>query len=104
MVWPAWFRRCPTMLGMADDDRLERFADLAVRVGVNVQPGSFVLLRTDVAHLEIARAVVERAYTAGACWAEVDWSDGPIRRSQLTHASIERLTRTRPWVMERTNA
>jgi len=92
------------MLGMPDDDRLERFAELAVRVGVNVQPGSFVLLRTDIAHLEIARAVVERAYVAGASWVEVDWSDGPIRRSQLTHATIERLTRTRPWVMERTNA
>jgi aminopeptidase len=92
------------MLGMPDNGRLERFADLVVRVGANVQPGSFVLLRTDIAHLEIARAVVERAYVAGACWVEVDWSDGPIRRSQLTHASIERLTRTRPWVIERTKA
>ena len=92
------------MLGMPDHDRLERFADLVVRVGANVQPGSFVLLRTDIAHLDIARAVVERAYVAGASWVEVDWSDGPIRRSQVTHADIERLTRTRPWVMERTRA
>jgi aminopeptidase len=90
------------MLGMPDTDRLDRFADLVVRVGANVRPGSFVLLRSDIAHLEIARAVVERAYVAGASWVEVDWSDGPIRRSQTTHASIERLTRTRPWVMERT--
>jgi aminopeptidase len=89
---------------MPDNDRLERFADLVVRVGANVQPGSFVLLRTDIAHLEIARAVVERAYVAGASWVEVDWSDGPIRHSQLTHASIERLTRTRPWVIEQTKA
>jgi aminopeptidase len=89
---------------MPETDRLERFADLVVRVGANVQPGSFVLLRTDIAHLEIARAVVERAYVAGASWVEVDWSDGPIRHSQLTHASIERLTRTRPWVIEQTKA
>src|SRR5271166_1300882 len=94
----------PYHSGMADNDRLERFADLVVRVGANVQPGSFVLLRTDVAHLEIARAVVERAYVAGASWVEIDWSDGPIRRSQLTHAGIDRLTRTRPWVVERTKA
>jgi aminopeptidase len=92
------------MPDMPDNDRLERFADLVVRVGANVRPGSFVLLRTDVAHLEIARAVVERAYVAGASWVEIDWSDGPIRRSQVTHAGIERLTRTRPWVMERTAA
>jgi aminopeptidase len=90
------------MLGMPANDRLERFADLVVHVGANVQPGSFVLLRTDIAHLEIARTVVERAYVAGASWVEVDWTDGPIRHSQLTHASIERLTRTRPWVIEQT--
>jgi len=89
---------------MTDDDRLERFSDLVVRVGANVQPGSFVLVRSDIAHLEIARAVVERAYVAGASWVEVDWSDGPIRRSQLTHTDIERLTRARPWVVERTKA
>jgi len=94
----------PYHAGMTDNDRLERFADLVVRVGANVQPGSFVLLRSDIAHLEIARAVVERAYVAGAAWVEVDWSDGPIRRSQLTHTDIERLTRARPWVVERTKA
>ena len=92
------------MPGMTDNDRLERFSDLVVRVGANVQPGSFVLVRSDVAHLQIARAVVERAYVAGASWVEVDWSDGPIRRSQLTHTDIERLTRARPWVVERTKA
>jgi aminopeptidase len=87
---------------VTDNDRLERFADLAVRVGVNVQPGSGVLLNADTAHLEIARAVVERAYAAGAAWVEVVWSDGPIRHSRLTHASIETLTQARPWVIERT--
>ena len=50
---------------MPDNDRLERFADLVVRVGANVQPGSGVLVTADTAHLEIARAVVERAYAAG---------------------------------------
>ena len=86
---------------MTNNDRLSRFADLAVRVGVNVQPGSGVLLTADTAHLEIARAVVERAYAAGADWVEVEWSDGPIRHSRLTHSSIESLTRTRPWAIER---
>ncbi len=86
---------------MTDNDRLERFADLAVRVGANVQPGSGVLLTANTAHLEIARAVVECAYAAGAAWVEVEWSDGPIRHSRLTHASIDTLTRTRPWALQR---
>jgi aminopeptidase len=87
---------------VTDSDYLERFADLVVRAGANVQPGSGVLLRADIAHLEIARAVVERAYAAGAAWVEVDWQDGPIRRSRLAHASMESLTRGRPWAIERT--
>ena len=86
---------------MTDNDRLERFADLAVRVGVNVQPGSGVMITADTAHLEVARAVVERAYVAGAAWVEVEWSDGPIRHSRLTHASIEQLSKPRPWAIER---
>ena len=86
---------------VTNNDRLNRFADLVVRVGVNVQPGSAVLMTADTAHLEIARAVVERAYVAGAEWVEVDWSDGPIRHSRLTHSSIEALTRSRPWAIER---
>jgi len=91
----------PYAASTAVNDRLARFADLAVRVGANVQPGSGVLLTADTAHLEIARAVVERAYAAGAEWVEVEWSDGPIRHSRLTHASIESLTRTRPWAIQR---
>jgi aminopeptidase len=89
---------------MTDNDRLERFAELVVRVGANVQPGSGVVLGTDIAHLEIARAVVEHAYAAGASWVEVEWSDGPIRRSRLTNASMETLTKSRPWAIERTRA
>lgn len=92
------------MTGLTADTRLRRFADLAVRMGANVRPGSEVLLRSDIAHLELARAVVESAYAAGAAWVEIDWSDGPIKRSQVRHASIERLSSARPWWVERTKA
>ncbi|MEU8813229.1 aminopeptidase [Actinoplanes sp. NPDC048796] len=81
---------------------VERFADLVVRVGVNVQPGQGVVIRSDTAHREIARAVVAAAYRAGAGWAEVEWEDGPIRRLAVDHQSLERLTASRPWALERT--
>lgn len=90
------------MTGLSADTRLARFADLVVHVGANVQPGSEVWIRSDIAHLELARAVVESAYTAGASWVDIDWSDGPIKRSHVTHASIERLSSARPWWVERT--
>ncbi|HEY2795270.1 MAG TPA: aminopeptidase [Micromonosporaceae bacterium] len=86
---------------MTDTDRLSRFADLVVNVGVNVQPGQDVVLLADLAHRDIARAIVERAYVAGAAFVHVEWSDGPVRHSMLKHASLERLTASRPWAVDR---
>jgi aminopeptidase len=80
---------------------IERFADLVVRVGVNVQPGQGVVLSSNTAHLEIARAVVESAYGAGAAWVEVQWTDGPMRRSAVDHLGVEQLSADRPWALER---
>jgi aminopeptidase len=82
-------------------ETIDRFAELVVRAGANVQPGQGVVLRADTAHLEIARAVVERAYVAGAAWVETVFTDGPMRRSAVDHASLETLTASRPWALER---
>ncbi|WP_250008988.1 aminopeptidase [Actinoplanes sp. M2I2] len=80
---------------------IERFADLVVRGGINVQPGQGVVLHTGTAHVEIARAVTEAAYAAGAAWVEPIWSDGPMRRSAVTHSSVEQLSAVRPWALTR---
>src|SRR5690348_6007338 len=81
---------------------IERFADVVVRAGVNIQPGQGVVLTTDTAHLEIARAVVEAAYAAGAAWVEPIWTDGPMRRSEVDHSSLDQLRASRPWALQRT--
>ncbi|MFB9237207.1 aminopeptidase [Plantactinospora siamensis] len=86
---------------MTDTGLLQRFADLVIRVGVNVQPGQGVVVRADTAHLEVARAVVDRAYAAGAGWVDIEWTDGPIQRSRLLHSGMDQLTRSRPWMLER---
>ncbi|MGK5677927.1 aminopeptidase [Actinoplanes sp. URMC 104] len=80
---------------------IERFAALVVRAGVNVQPGQGVVLYTDTAHLEIARAVTQAAYEAGAAWVEPVWTDGPMRRSAVEHATVEQLSAVRPWALSR---
>lgn len=82
-------------------DYTERFAELAVRVGVNVQPGQDVVVTADIAHAQVARAVVEAAYAAGARLVDVTWSDGHVRRSAVVHADVEALTAARPWMLDR---
>ncbi|MEJ1231143.1 MAG: aminopeptidase [Galbitalea sp.] len=80
---------------------VEAFADLTVRLGVNVQPGQHVVITSDLEHAEVARAIVEHAYLAGAGVVEVNWTDGPVRRSAAVHASLESLTTDRPWMLDR---
>jgi aminopeptidase len=80
---------------------IEQFADLVVRAGANVQPGQGVVLRSDTAHLEIARVVAEAAYAAGASWVEPVFSDGPMRQSAVRHASLETLSTSRNWALTR---
>ena len=49
---------------MTVDERLERYADLVVRVGANVQAGQEVVLLHQVEHLPTARAVARAAFRA----------------------------------------
>lgn len=89
---------------MHPDGLIERFADLVVRAGANVQPGRRVFVMTDLAHAPVARAVVEKAYAAGASIVDVDWEDGLVRRSAVRHASLDSLTANRSWVLDRYEA
>ena len=85
-------------------DRLERYADLIVRVGANVQPGQTVYLVADVAHLEVARAVAEKSYQAGALRVIPLYRDDHIRLSALRHAPMEGLTTATDWELARTRS
>jgi aminopeptidase len=82
------------------DNRIDRYAELVVRVGVNVQPGQPVVLMCLVEHTELARAVAEQAYRAGAARVEVLYTDDYVQRSALTHAPEEALTSSSPWRFE----
>jgi aminopeptidase len=82
-------------------DRLDRYAELVVRVGLNVQPGQVVRVSADLSHAPVARAVVEHAYLAGASRVSVDFSDDQVRRSTFQHAPMETLTTHEPWQLER---
>ena len=53
------------------DDRLDRYAELAVRVGANVQEGQQVFVHGLVEHAELVRALTRQAYRAGASYVSV---------------------------------
>ena len=84
-----------------EQERIERYAELVVRVGANVQPEQLVVIAGDVAHVDLVRAVAEQAYLAGASRVEVSYHDPHVRRSALRHASVVGLTAASDWQLAR---
>jgi aminopeptidase len=79
------------------DERLERYAELAVRVGANVQPGQEVFLLANVEHVDLARALTRQAYRAGAAYVHVLYNDMHTRRAMIELGPDEALTYAPEW-------
>jgi aminopeptidase len=85
----------------AGPSREDRYAELVVRVGANVQPGQLVDVIARVEHAAVARAVARAAYRAGAAYVDVYYSDQHIRRALIEHAAEDLLSWTPPWLLKR---
>jgi aminopeptidase len=81
------------------DARLDRYADLAVRVGANVAPGQLVDVAGYPAHAPLIRAVARAAYRAGARYVDVRYIDQHVRRAMVELAPEETLRWSPPWLM-----
>jgi aminopeptidase len=80
------------------DERLERYAELVVRVGANVQPGQEVFLFAAVEHCDLARALTRQAYRAGAAYVNVLYNDAHARRAMIELGPDEALTYSADWL------
>ncbi len=78
-------------------DRLERYAELAVRVGANVQPGQEVFVNGLVEHADLVRALTRQAYRAGASYVNVRYGDQHVRRAMIELGPDEALTYAPEW-------
>ncbi len=87
--------------GLTHEDRIARYAELAVRVGANVQPGQLVEVIGRVEHAQVVRAVTRAAYGAGARYVDVSYSDLHVRRALIEYAADDVLSWTPPWLLER---
>ncbi|HUZ89389.1 MAG TPA: aminopeptidase [Candidatus Acidoferrales bacterium] len=82
---------------MDRSDRLERYAELAVRVGANVGRGQLVEVRANVEHAPLARAIVRSAYQNGARYVQLNYSDNHARRALIEFGPDEALNWSSPW-------
>jgi aminopeptidase len=84
---------------MTPDERLERYARLAVEVAVNLQPGQFLRLNAEPEHLPLVRAIGRIAYERGARYVETQYRDVHLRRARVQHAPDESLDWSPPWTL-----
>ncbi|WP_080146774.1 aminopeptidase [Marinilactibacillus piezotolerans] len=71
---------------------LQKYANLIVTTGVNVQDSHTVVLSIDVEQAPLARMITEAAYKKGAKEVIVKWADDSITRSKFQYAPEEVLT------------
>lgn len=77
--------------------KLEQYADLTVRVGLNVQKGQFIVINTTIDTLEFTRIVVKKAYEAGAKRVQVNYEDPVLTRTHFELAPDEAFTEYPEW-------
>jgi aminopeptidase len=94
--WLAIVRAVP-----GPDERLEKYARLAVQVGLNLQPGQTLGINAMIEHAPLVRAVAREAYAAGARYVDVLYSDQHVRRAHIEQAGEDKLGYSPPWLVER---
>jgi len=78
----------------------ERYADLIVRAGVNVQPGQLLIINAPIECAPFARLLCEKAYDAGAGDVFVFWNDELLRKLRLERADTPYLEDVPPWQLD----
>lgn len=85
---------------MTFEEKLQAYAELTVKIGVNIQPGQYLLVNTSVVALDFARIVVKEAYKAGAARVHVNFSDEEMERAYFDYASDEEFNRFPEWIVK----
>jgi aminopeptidase len=94
------FRTTGRVASVTHEERLERFADLVVRVGANVQPGQDVVLVYLVEHVPIARAIARAALRAGARRVDTTIGDLHLRKAAIELGPEDQLGKSPPHILE----
>ena len=83
-------------------DRLERYADLIVNFGANVQQGQILDIGSGLGKEELTRALTASAYRRGAKFVDVYYWDPHLKRARVQYAADDVLDFVPSWYGERT--
>ncbi len=75
-----------------DKKRLQKYAELIVKCGLNVQKGQEVIIRCGLDQPEFVAMCVEECYKCGAERVKVEWSYMPVSKLGYKYRSLETLS------------
>ncbi len=86
--------------GPIDAASLDRLAELAVRVGLNLQPGQDLLLTAPIEALPLVRRIAEHAYKAGAGLVTPLFSDPEVALARYRYGADASFDRAAGWLYD----
>ncbi|MBL4936496.1 aminopeptidase [Clostridium sp. YIM B02515] len=78
-------------------ENLEKYAELAVKVGINIQKGQTLVINAPLPAAEFVRAAAKKAYEAGAKNVHVEWADEEVTRIKYLNAPEEAFSEYPMW-------
>lgn len=67
-------------------EQFEKYADLVIKVGLNLQKGQRLMIRTPIEAVELTRALTAKAYDVGCPYVDVTYSDEELELIRFEHA------------------
>ncbi|GAB4268026.1 MAG: aminopeptidase [Pararhodobacter sp.] len=83
-----------------DPQKLDRLAEVAVRVGLNLQPGQELILTAPVTALPLVRGIAEHAYRAGAALVTPILSDDQVTLARYRHGTETAFDSAAGWLFD----
>ncbi|MGE0501628.1 MAG: aminopeptidase [Rhizobiaceae bacterium] len=90
----------PQNIPAVDPVKLDRLAEVAVKVGLRLQPGQDLLLTAPVAALPLVRRIAAHAYKAGAGLVTPFFADEELTLARYRNAPDESFDRAAGWLYE----
>lgn len=83
-----------------DPVKLDKLAEVAIKVGLQLQPGQDLVLTAPMAALPLVRKIAEHAYKAGAGVVQPIFSDEEITLNRYRHAADASFDKAPGWLFE----
>jgi aminopeptidase len=83
-----------------DETKLDRLAQVAVKVGLQLQPGQDLYMTSPINALPLARKITEHAYKAGAGLVTTVYSDEETTLARFRYGQDESFDRAAGWLYE----